>query len=88
MPGSILSLHLLYFYQKIQGEYSAHDFTVMILKNDNVSSYATIPLNWAGISTMALLPLAVGDVVKFASKGGANSVPTADGQAFIVKISN
>ncbi len=81
-------LYLLYFYQKIQGEYSAHDFTVKILKNGNVSSYATIPLNWAGISTMALLQLAVDDVVKFASKGGVNSVPTADGQAFIVKISN
>ena len=81
-------LYLLYFYQKIQGEYSAHDFMVKILKNDNVSSYATIPLSWAGISTMTLLQLAVGDVVKFVSNGGVNSVPTADGQAFIVRISN
>ena len=61
---------------------------VKILKNDNVSSYATIPLSWAGISTMTLLQLAVGDVVKFVSNGGVNSVPTADGQAFIVRISN
>lgn len=81
-------LYLAYFYQKIQGEYSAHDFMVKIFKNGNIASYASIPLNWAGISTMELLPLAVGDVVKFASTGGVNSVPTADGQAFIVKISN
>lgn len=83
-----VGLYLLYFYQKIQGEYSAHDFMVKIFKNDNIASYATIALNWAGISTMALLQLAVGDVVKFVSSGGVNSVPTADGQAFIVKISN
>lgn len=81
-------LYLVYFYQKIQGAYSAHDFTVKIFKNDTQASYATIPLDWAGISTMALLSLAVGDVVKFMSTGGTGSVQTADGQAFIVRISN
>lgn len=81
-------LYLVYFYQKIQGAYSAHDFAVKISKNDTIASYATIPLDWAGISTWALLSLAVGDVVKFLSSGGTGSVPTADGQAFIVRVSN
>ena len=81
-------LYLVYFYQKIQGAYSAHDFVVKIFKNNTQASYATIPLDWAGISTMALLSLVVGDVVKFISAGGTGSVQTADGQAFIVRISN
>ena len=81
-------LYLAYFYQKIQGSYSAHDFMVKIFKNNTQASYATIPLDWAGISTMALLSLVVGDVVKFISTGGTGSVQTADGQASIVRISN
>lgn len=81
-------LYLVYFYQKIQGAYSGHDFLVKIFKNNTQASYASIPLDWAGISTMALVPLAVGDAVKFMSTGGTGSVPTADGQAFIVRISN
>lgn len=81
-------LYLVYFYQKIQGAYSGHDFLVKIFKNNTQSSYASIALDWAGISTMALVSLAVGDVVKFMSAGGTGSVPTADGQAFVVRISN
>ena len=81
-------LYLVYFYQKIQGAYSGHDFVVKIFKNNTQASYATIPLDWAGISTMALLSLVVGDVVKFISAGGTGSVQTSDGQAFIVRISN
>lgn len=81
-------LYLIYFYQKLQGVFSQHDFVVKISKNNSWISYATIPLDWAGLSTMALTSLAVGDVIKFLSSGGLGSVPTDDGQAFIVRISN
>ena len=83
-----IGLYLVYFYQKIQSAYITHDFAVKISKNGTIVNYAIIPLDWAGLSTMALLSLAVGGVVKFLSSGGTGSVPTADGQAFIVRISN
>lgn len=81
-------LYLVYFYQKLQGSYSSHDFMVKIFKNNTTASFASIPHDWSGISTMALLSLVVGDVVNFKSTGGTGSVATADGQAFIVRISN
>lgn len=81
-------LYLAYFYQKIQGVCSGHDFTVMIYKGTAQQAYSTIPTDWAGCSVCRLLTLSVGDVVYFYSKGGSGSVATADGQAFVVRLSN
>ena len=81
-------LYLAYFYQKIQGVCSGHDFTVMIYKGTAQQAYSTIPTDWAGCSVCRLLTLSVGDVVYFYSKGGSGSIATADGQAFVVRLSN
>ena len=81
-------LYLAYFYQKIQGACSGYDFTVMIYKGTTQRAYSTTPTDWEGCSVCCLLTLSAGDVVYFYSKGGSGSVATADGQAFVVRLSN